>query len=150
MSMYPLEELEETLPTTPQTVELEFAGPRYSAEPGLHNESETDEGFEEGAPREEEKPEQSYNVLAAYFKAVGSFGLLTREDEVRLAKTIETGKQTRWHLLASLPPVVQRVLSLSDALAVNPLQYRALLDPSAYRTRPLAKAAYRRLLKNLG
>ncbi|MBI1744996.1 MAG: sigma-70 family RNA polymerase sigma factor [Acidobacteria bacterium] len=92
--------------------------------------------------------DQGFNVLAAYFKAVGSFALLTREDEVRLAKAIELGQTTRWQVLARLDPILARVLGLINELMANSGYFKVLLDPSCYRTRPMARSAYRNLQRN--
>lgn len=149
MPMYQLEELEENLQEKVKSPNLDFGESDYTAGTVSADENEPEEGLTETS-RGEEKDDQGYNVLAAYFKTVGSFDLLTREDEVRLAKMMETGRKKRWIIFAGLLPVVERITALHEELLSNPAVFKSLLDPSSYRTRPMAKSAYRRLMKNLG
>jgi len=54
--------------------------------------------------------------VALYLKEIGSSSLLTREEEVKIAKKIETGKQEILNGLLSCPMAVEEVITLGKEL----------------------------------
>lgn len=103
----------------------------------------------EGEPEEKPDNREEHNILVTYFKTLGNFPLLRREEEVELARTIETAKKQRWQLLASLPPAVERLITLHEQLIKDPQQLKDLVEPAAHMTRSQSRKTYRQLSKDL-
>lgn len=77
------------------------------------------EGLEEGAvvpESESESEEGGMDPLRLYFREMSVVPLLTREDEVRLARQIERGRNRMLKALFRVPFIVQRVLALREEL----------------------------------
>jgi len=65
---------------------------------------ETDLGEEELLPSEEEEPyEKTEDIVQVYFHSMGSISILTRDEEVELAKGLEEGKEIIKEIITQLP-----------------------------------------------
>ena len=70
-----------------------------------------------------------------YMREMGTVDLLTRQDEINLAKRIEDGIRQSISAIATCPPVVEEVIQLGDRLEEGKLKLPELLvgfvDPNA-------------------
>jgi RNA polymerase primary sigma factor len=99
-------------------------------EPTIAKEEEKEEWVEE---EREEKTfgEDTSDPVRMYLQEMGAVSLLTREQEVEIAKQIETGEgEVRREVLA-LPFTVTYLLELADRIKAGEISERELLDEEA-------------------
>ena len=80
----------------------------------------------------------SQDPIAAYMRQMGNAELLTREQEVALAKRIEEGLKSRTQAMATCPAVIARALELVERveageLGLHRLVVKAALDETGRR-----------------
>ena len=81
--------------------------------PALHAPTREDADEIDRAP---DRSEPSSDIVSQYFSDMGRVPLLTRDDEVVLAKRIERGHRTVMVAISQTPSLVQQVIRLGDAL----------------------------------
>jgi len=69
----------------------------------------------------------SQDPIRAYMRQMGSAALLTREQEVALAKRIEEGLRERTEAMAGCPAVIAQALQLADCVQAGELGVHKLL-----------------------
>jgi RNA polymerase primary sigma factor len=71
-----------------------------------------------------------YQAIASYMREAGDFKLLSRDDEVQIAKRIEAGEHLIMHALLQTPTAVEHIIQLGRQLEAGALNakriYRAL------------------------
>jgi RNA polymerase primary sigma factor len=77
------------------------------------------------AGRDDSRPSQ--DLMRAYMRQMGNAELLTREQEVALAKRLEEGLAARNEAIAACPGVVAEVLRLADRVEAGELAMHALI-----------------------
>ena len=68
-----------------------------------------------------------YQTVASYIREVGSYKLLSREDEVRIAKRIEAGENIIMHALLQTPCAAEHILHLGRQIETGALSARKVL-----------------------
>jgi len=63
-----------------------------------------------------------------YLKEMGSVSLLSREEEVEIAKRIEVGEREVLEVVLSSPITIQKIFMLGDMLKKEQLQIREIVD----------------------
>jgi RNA polymerase primary sigma factor len=97
------------------------------AEPTLGKEEEKEEWVEE--EREEKSfGEDTSDPVRMYLQEMGAVSLLTREQEVEIAKQIEAGERDVRHEVLSLPFTITYLLELADRIKAGEISERELLD----------------------
>ena len=100
------------------------------AEPSLAKEEEKEEWVEE--EREEKSfGEDTSDPVRMYLQEMGAVSLLTREQEVEIAKQIETGEGDVRREVLALPFTVTYLLELADRIKAGEISERELLDEEA-------------------
>jgi RNA polymerase primary sigma factor len=74
----------------------------------------------------------SRDLIDTYFRQMGGAELLSREDEIALAKRIEAARSSVQTSLCSVPMLVERIAQRGDALRVGELRLRDLVDLSMH------------------
>src|SRR4029450_6981597 len=74
----------------------------------------------------------SRDLIDTYFRQMGGAELLSREDEIALAKRIEAARSSVQTSLCSVPMLVERIAQWGDALRVGELRLRDLVDLSMH------------------
>jgi RNA polymerase primary sigma factor len=74
----------------------------------------------------------SRDLIDTYFRQMGGAELLSREDEIALAKRIEAARSSVQASLCSLPMLVERIAQWGGALRAGELRLRDLVDLSMY------------------
>jgi RNA polymerase primary sigma factor len=100
------------------------------AEPTLSKDDEKEEWVEE---EREEKGfgEDTSDPVRMYLQEMGAVSLLTREQEVEIAKQIEAGERDVRNEVLALPFFVTYLLDLADRIKVGEISERELLDEEA-------------------
>jgi RNA polymerase primary sigma factor len=85
---------------------------------------------------EEEREEKSYgedtsDPVRMYLQEMGAVSLLTREQEVEIAKQIESGEHEVREQVLSLPFTLSYLLGLADRIRAGEMSERDLLDEEA-------------------
>jgi len=97
------------------------------AEPTLAKEEEKEEWVEE--EREEKSfGEDTSDPVRMYLQEMGAVSLLTREQEVEIAKQIESGEGDVRHEVLPLPFTLTYLLELADRIKAGEISERELLD----------------------
>jgi len=100
------------------------------AEPTLAKEEEEKEWVEE--EREEKSfGEDTSDPVRMYLQEMGAVSLLTREQEVEIAKQIETGEGDVRREVLALPFTITYLLELADRVKAGEISERELLDEEA-------------------
>src|SRR5262245_9535630 len=100
------------------------------AEPTLAKEDEKEEWVEE--EREEKSfGEDTSDPVRMYLQEMGAVSLLTREQEVEIAKQIESGERDVRHEVLNLPFTWTYLLELADRIKAGEISERDLLDEEA-------------------
>ena len=100
------------------------------AEPTLSKDDEKEEWVEE--EREEKSfGEDTSDPVRMYLQEMGAVSLLTREQEVEIAKQIEAGERDVRNEVLALPFFVTYLLDLADRIRTGELSERELLDEEA-------------------
>jgi len=71
---------------------------------------------------EEDEASRASDPVRAYMREMGAVALLTREQEIALAKRIEEGFRERDEALAACPVVTEELLRLGDAIEAGELR----------------------------
>ena len=104
------------------------------ADAGLSKEAEEKDGEwveEEREERSSSFAEDTSDPVRMYLQEIGAVSLLSREQEVEIAKQIEEGeKQVREHVL-NHPFVLTYLLDIADRIKAGELTERELLDEEA-------------------
>jgi len=121
------------------TGEGEIAGESSEESPFTENEDEKDEEWspeekEEQPPQQPSRPQtedrslvrDSSDPVRMYLQEMGGVPLLSREEEVVIAKSIETGEIEIRRAVFSLPIALQYVLNLGDRLREGEIDGRHL------------------------
>jgi RNA polymerase primary sigma factor len=87
------------------------------------------------------------DAVGVYLSALGRISLLTREQEVELAKEIEAGRRSVRDELFRLPLAASYVLGLCSSLASGQIDSRAVLDEDTSEQSPSFDDRVRRFLK---
>src|SRR5689334_11225251 len=97
------------------------------AEPTLSKEDEKEEWVEE---EREEKTfgEDTSDPVRMYLQEMGAVSLLTREQEVEIAKQIEAGERDVRQEVLALPFTLTYLLELADRIKAGEISERELLD----------------------
>ena len=74
-----------------------------------------------------ESLENTDDLVRVYLRTMGTVPLLTREEEVRIAKRIERGQKSAIKVLLRLPVVVGQILKYGEKLRDNDLNIRNLV-----------------------
>ena len=100
------------------------------AEPNLAKEEEKEEWVEE---EREEKTfgEDTSDPVRMYLQEMGAVSLLTREQEVEIAKQIETGEGDVRREVLALPFTITYLLELAERIKAGEISERELLDEEA-------------------
>jgi len=85
-----------------------------------------DEG-QEPAPKTESL-EKTNDPVMVYLRQMGTVPLLTRQEEVEIAKRIEKGQKVAIQVLLRLPFVVRQILRYGEKLRKNDLNIRNLVE----------------------
>jgi RNA polymerase primary sigma factor len=97
------------------------------AEPTLSKEEEKEEWVEE--EREEKSfGEDTSDPVRMYLQEMGAVSLLTREQEVEIAKQIEAGERDVRQEVLALPFTLTYLLELADRIKAGEISERELLD----------------------
>jgi RNA polymerase primary sigma factor len=97
------------------------------AEPTIAKEDEKEDWVEE--EREEKSfSEDTSDPVRMYLQEMGAVSLLTREQEVEIAKQIEAGERDVRQEVLSLPFTITYLLDLADRIKVGEISERDLLD----------------------
>jgi len=100
------------------------------AEPTLAKEEEKEDWVEE--EREEKSfGEDTSDPVRMYLQEMGAVSLLTREQEVEIAKQIEAGERDVRQEVLALPFTLSYLLELADRIKAGELSERELLDEEA-------------------
>jgi RNA polymerase primary sigma factor len=100
------------------------------AEPSLAKEEEKEEWVEE--EREEKSfGEDTSDPVRMYLQEMGAVSLLTREQEVEIAKQIESGERDVRQEVLPLPFTLTYLLELADRIKAGEISERELLDEEA-------------------
>ena len=100
------------------------------AEPSLAKEEEKEEWLEE--EREEKSfGEDTSDPVRMYLQEMGAVSLLTREQEVEIAKQIEAGERDVRQEVLALAFTLTYLLELADRIQAGDLSERELLDEEA-------------------
>lgn len=81
------------------------------------NDAMTDKVMDDGSAKGEESDsliDADYEPVKMYLRDMGKIPLLTREEEVILAKDIEKGKEKVTRIIFSLPYAVEKLIKLGD------------------------------------
>ncbi|HXV81726.1 MAG TPA: sigma-70 family RNA polymerase sigma factor [Candidatus Binatia bacterium] len=115
---------------------VEEIGDRHETELDTLNDKEpefvgdadsSDEPQEEEAA-EREEADANFSSVQQYLHEIGSVPLLSRERETELAMQMEQGKNQILQALWSIPAAVRHVLELGNAVAVEELDLRTVID----------------------
>jgi RNA polymerase primary sigma factor len=68
-----------------------------------------------------------YQTVASYIREVGAYKLLSRDDEVRIAKRIEAGEHIILHALLQTPRAAEHILYLGRQIETGALSARKIL-----------------------
>lgn len=68
-----------------------------------------------------------YKALASYIREVGTYKLLSRDDEVRLAKQIEAGEDAVMHALLQTPEAAEYILQLGRQIETGTLSVKKII-----------------------
>jgi RNA polymerase primary sigma factor len=123
------------------------------AEPTLSKEEEKEEWVEE--EREEKSfGEDTSDPVRMYLQEMGAVSLLTREQEVEIAKQIEAGEHDVRQEVLGLSFAVTYLLELADRIKAGEISERELLDEEAEEEdseseEPVQKAPEGAILKQL-
>ena len=91
------------------------------------NEDDVADEFEAALATVTDDRGPSQDPIRAYMRQMGSAALLTREQEVALAKRIEEGLRERTEAMAGCPAVVARALQLAECVQAGELSVHNLL-----------------------
>jgi RNA polymerase primary sigma factor len=83
----------------------------------------------------------SRDLVDTYFRQMGDGALLSREEEVALAKRIEAAREGVLVLLCRIPLVVERIRQWGDELQQGQRRMGDLIDTSFFGDEPLADLA---------
>jgi RNA polymerase primary sigma factor len=96
------------------------------AEPTLSKEDEVEEEREEKSFGED-----TSDPVRMYLQEMGAVSLLTREQEVEIAKQIESGERDVRQEVLALPFTISYLLELADRIKAGEISERELLDEEA-------------------
>ncbi len=100
------------------------------AEPTLSKDEEKEEWVEE--EREEKSfGEDTSDPVRMYLQEMGAVSLLTREQEVEIAKQIEAGEGDVRHEVLAQPFTITYLMELTDRIKAGEISERELLDEEA-------------------
>ena len=68
-----------------------------------------------------------YQAVVSYIREVGAFKLLSRDDEVRLAKQIEAGEEVVMHAVLQTPAAADHVIRLGRQIETGTLSVRKIV-----------------------
>lgn len=86
-------------------------------------------GEEEEVLEYELKPlGKAANPVSIYLKEIGSFPLLTREGEVKIARRIENGKQGVSSVVFSCPIAIREVINIGGALRAGKIEIKEVTN----------------------
>jgi RNA polymerase primary sigma factor len=91
------------------------------------DEDDVADEFEAALATVRDDPSPSQDPVRAYMRQMGSTALLTREQEVALAKRIEEGLRERTEAMAGCPAVIARALQLAECVRAGELSVHKLL-----------------------
>lgn len=74
----------------------------------------------------------SSDPVRAYFKAMGNIPLLTRSEEIAVAQSIESGRNTMIYAICESPITLFEVLSWSQALKDGVVKMQDIIDMDSY------------------
>ncbi len=101
------------------------------AEANVAKESEEKEEWAEEEREEKSYAEDTSDPVRMYLQEMGAVSLLTREQEVEIAKQIESGEREVREQVLSLPFTLTYLLELGDRIKVGEMSERDLLDEEA-------------------
>lgn len=82
---------------------------------------------------EDEAPQQSSSdPMRSYFKAMGNIPLLTRAEEIEVAQSIESGRNTMIHAICESPTTFFEVLSWRKLIEAEQVKLAELIDMDSY------------------
>jgi RNA polymerase primary sigma factor len=99
-----------------------------SLEPSLSNEKEEKDDWAEEDREERTFGEDTSDPVRMYLQEMGAVSLLTREQEVEIAKQIEAGEREVRDEVLALPFTLTYLLELADRIKLGEISERELLD----------------------
>ena len=101
------------------------------AEASVAKEAEEKEEWAEEEREEKSYAEDTSDPVRMYLQEMGAVSLLTREQEVEIAKQIESGEREVREQVLSLPFTLTYLLELGDRIKAGEISERDLLDEEA-------------------
>jgi len=101
------------------------------AEASVAKEAEEKEEWAEEEREEKSYAEDTSDPVRMYLQEMGAVSLLTREQEVEIAKQIESGEREVREQVLSLPFTLTYLLELADRIKAGEISERDLLDEEA-------------------
>ncbi|HVM97521.1 MAG TPA: sigma-70 family RNA polymerase sigma factor, partial [Candidatus Acidoferrales bacterium] len=140
----PFEEIAETLPDAAPGEELEGAISMLGeidvdsvdglAEPTIAAKEDEKEEWVEEEREEKSFAEDTSDPVRMYLQEMGAVSLLTREQEVEIAKQIESGEREVRDEVLALPFTITYLLDLADRIKAGEMSERELLDEEQEET----------------
>ncbi len=125
-----LSEQDKDVPVLFDELNLDMAGEL----PGLNTGDEDTVPGEKEEEAVQDEPE-SYHIevdpVGVYLKEIGVYPLLTRKEEVDIAKKIERGREELLSMVLNCPIAVREIISLGDDLRAGRLDLRELTHGSS-------------------
>jgi len=78
-------------------------------------------------------PDVITTPVRTYFKEMGNISLFTRDDEIELAKKIESKKEAIVGVLCQIEEVVEQIVSFKDKIGDKPYKIRDILKESEFK-----------------
>jgi RNA polymerase primary sigma factor len=138
------EDLAETIPDPAPGDELEGAISMLGeidvdtvdglAEPTIAAKEDEKEEWVEEEREEKSFAEDTSDPVRMYLQEMGAVSLLTREQEVEIAKQIESGEREVREQVLALPFTISYLLELADRIKVGEMSERDLLDEEQEET----------------
>ncbi|MBI3783895.1 MAG: RNA polymerase sigma factor RpoD [Deltaproteobacteria bacterium] len=140
----PFEEIAETIPDAAPGEELEGAISMLGeidvdsvdglAEPTIAVKEDEKEEWVEEEREEKSFAEDTSDPVRMYLQEMGAVSLLTREQEVEIAKQIESGEREVRDEVLALPFTITYLLDLADRIKAGEMSERELLDEEQEET----------------
>ena len=127
----------------------ELPGLKIESEDILQEQAVLLRGEEEEEDERKLEPVQTgIDPVAVYLREIGTFPLLTREDEVKIAQRIESGQRRLLSAVLDCPGAVREVIHLGNSLRIGEIEIGDLINHiDEGRSDDLKKIHKRRVLK---
>jgi RNA polymerase primary sigma factor len=105
-------------------------------EPAAPPTGETKEATPAGTPAPRAEPNFSRDLIDTYFRQMGDGALLSREQEIALAKRIEAAQVAVQASLCAVPMLIERIAAWGGELKAETLRLSELIDLSMSQDEP--------------